>query len=112
VNVAVPKRNYVVEEQRSNEDSGTFVNAPASTLSQVEAKEDQSHPSIGSASQEELQLKQQVAKRVEKEVALILENELELDKIKREAEEKIKILNETIRTRKSKVEILMELFEY
>jgi len=77
----------------------------------VDDGEDERRESIASASQEELQLKQQVAKRIEKEETLILEEKLELEKIKRELEKTVQNLNETIRARKSKVGILKELLD-
>jgi len=77
----------------------------------VKGRQDESRTSNGSTSQEELQLKQQVVKRIEKEAALILEDEVELKNIRRGAEEKIQKLDEKIRTRKSKVEILKDLLD-
>jgi len=116
VDVAASIHTSPVEVQDSDEDLGTLSQgpAPASILSQVERKQnppDEPRASIASATHEELQLKQQVAKRIEKEEALVLEQKLELEKIKREAEEKIKHLNETIRTRKSKLEVLKDLLD-
>jgi len=50
-----------------------------------------------------------VGSRIRQEEALIAEEELEIEKIKKEAEEKIQSLNQAIRTRKSKGEIRKEL---
>jgi len=101
------------EKHGATKDSKKLNNrlSQASPQPEVGDDEDQPRPSLTSESQEELQLKQQVAKRIEREEALILENEMELEKIKREAEEKAQNLNERIRTRQSKVEILKELLE-
>jgi len=53
----------------------------------VEGELDKPRPGIFSTSQEEVQLKQQVAKRIEKDEALILVKKLELQKIKSRGED-------------------------
>jgi len=112
-NAAASKWTSIVEQHGRHGVPGNSDNAPASAVSlpQLEAEKDQPRPSIASASQEEVQLKQQVVKRLEKEEALILEDVLELEKIKKEAEEKLQDLNKTIISRKAKVEILKDLLE-
>jgi len=113
VSVITPKRTSPVEMQKKYEDLWNSDNALALSplLPQVKGGQNEPRPRVASASQEELKLKQQVAKRLGREVALILEEELELEQIKREAEEKVQNLNERIRTRQSKVGILSELLE-
>jgi len=65
-------------------------------------------------SQVEVHGKQFVAKRIEQEEALILDKELEfqdVERVKREAEEKMKSLSEEICTRKSNVGIWKKLLD-
>jgi len=109
VNFAELKRTSPVDKQGSNGDSRNSDNAPApaSPLAQLEGDQDEPRPSVASTTQEELQLKQQVAKRIQKEKAMILE----LEKIKKEAEQRIQDLNKRISAHKANVEILKGMLE-
>jgi len=72
---------------------------------------DQSVLNIAAPSHEAFQVKQHVAKRIETEKASILEQELELERYQKEADEKIQNLKQKIRTCKLKVEMWEELLD-
>jgi len=110
-----PKWTSTVEQQGRKGILGKSDNAlpqkHSSLLPQLGTAKHQHRLSALSTPPDELHLKQQVAKRIEKEEVLILEDEQELQLIKREAEEKIQQLNKRIRIHQSKVEILKDLLE-
>jgi len=99
--VATPKcarRVPQIVQQHSTE------NTENSDKVEIDGGKEQPHQNVVTASCEKMQGKQHVAKRIAKEEALILDEQLQMERYKMEAEETIQKFEQNIRKRKSEVE--------